>query len=177
MHGVLGVVPVGGDQLLPATAAPAAVTAAPQAQQPQALRPHVPLVAGHDVAPDERRAERPELLARGRDVPDRRPQRHQHRRVPGRRQPDEAAQRVQRPVDVAGAGSGALGLRALHDRAEAPLVEADHLLRRLDHHAHLVQVLAAGQPGAVGGGAHLHEQDGRAGQRRDVRHPLIMPAS
>lgn len=71
-------------------------------------------------------------------VQDRRPHTHQDRRVAARRQPDEATQRVQRPIGVARTGSSALRLRSQHDAAEPAVIEAEHLGRCLDHDPHLV---------------------------------------
>ncbi len=170
VHGVLRVVAVGGDQLLAPAAAPPAVASAPGAKQPHGLRLHVPAVARHDVAADEGVGECPELVSVGGRLQHGGPERHEDRRVPARRHAHEAAQRVQRAVGVARPRPGPLGLGPLHDRAQPAVVEPDHLCRRLDDDAHLVVVLAAGDAGAVGGGADLDQQDRGRGQGRDLEH-------
>lgn len=68
---------------------------------------------------------------------------------------------MERAIGVAGCGSHALGLGALHDCREAALAEAKYLFGRLDQYAHFVVVLAAGEPGPVRSGADLDEQDCR----------------
>ena len=79
---------------------------------------------------------------------------------------------MQGAVGVAGPRSRPLWLGALHDRREAARVEAEHGFGRLDDHAHLIVVLAAGETSPVRGRSHLDEQDRRLRQWRDLRHGL-----
>lgn len=69
---------------------------------------------------------------------------------------------MQDAVSVAGSGSRALWLSALHDRREAALAEPEHVLGRFDGNTHLVVVLATGT-GSVRGRSDLDEEDGEAG--------------
>jgi len=52
-------------------------------------------------------------------------------------------------------------LGALHHSPKAAIVEAQHRGRSLHDHAHLVVVLAAGQPGAVRRRTYLDEENHR----------------
>jgi hypothetical protein len=151
------------DELLTLAAAPPAVPATAGAEQAHGLGLHVPAVPRDHMPADEGITECLEFEPFGRGVQHRRPHRHQNRRIAGRGQAHEAPQRVQRAVGVAGPGSSALRLRALHHRAESAVIEAEYLRGRLHHDAHLVVVLATGQAGSVRGRAHLHQQDRRVG--------------
>ena len=122
------------------------------------------------MASHERATQRTQLEALVSREEDRRPERHEDRRVPRRGQPKEATKRVERPIGVTGAGPEALGLRSVHDGPEPADVEAEHLARRLDDDPHLVVILTAGEPSAVRGRTDFDEQDRSLGERRDLEH-------
>jgi hypothetical protein len=142
------------------------MAAAAQAEEALGLGLHVAPVAGNDVAADERVAERLQLVALGAGMEHRRPHGHEDRRVPGRGQPDEAAQGMERAVGVARARAAFLRLGPLHDGRATSLVEAEDLAGALEDHTHLVVVLTAGKAGAVRSRPDLDEEDRRAGQGR-----------
>jgi hypothetical protein len=114
------------------------------------------------MAADEGGRELAELRARHRAVQHRRPEAEQDQGFAAGGEAGEAAQRVERAVGVAGARAGALGLGALHHRAQARLAEAEaeDVAGRLEDDAQLVVVLA-GEAGAVRGRADLDQQDRR----------------
>lgn len=70
VHGVLGVVPVGSDELFPSAIAPLAVAATAGTEETLGLGLHVAAIAGNDVASDEGVAEGLQVLALRRGVID-----------------------------------------------------------------------------------------------------------
>jgi hypothetical protein len=82
---------------------------------------------------------------------------------------------MQRAVGVPGPRPGPLRLVRCMTVVEPARVEAEHGFRRLDHHAHLVMVLATGETGPARGRAHFDQQDRRVRERRDLRHRRSQP--
>ena len=66
---------------------------------------------------------------------------------------------MQGTVSVTRPGSAALRLGALHHASHPLVVETEDLPGTLDHHAHLVMVLTAGEACTVRGRPDLDQQD------------------